>query len=459
MKPTERPNNQPLLYCMNFVHRRVTSKATVATLTEHARSTRKEIQLVQDRISSKIRSGATTTTNEAITLISVAAPLETTTNNHSPPSSISTTVQYTTTSTDNATTDIVLPYSDVILYHQHRSKLMALELQKEKETELLAAQLLPILQGVAKYSKEFQGWGHPKLSTNNILVSAISGAMTNTIYKCEFKADEAPTTTDEQVRNTATNGTVISATTAATTASHDNAQAVLVRLYGEGTESFFSREAELKVFSDLSALRYGAHALLCEFENGRCERFFTGSRPMSAVELTTEQWANTAMGKEVAVFHQLNMSQQSNIAVPTYEVVVDDFLKTVKHCYSGLLETSTTTWFAEEEGGEEGGEGHEENKHDTAAKGQQGQQLKSPEEKQWLQETIATTIPEWLKRVERSLLNGKNQAVLHSKQNIVFGHNDLQPGNVLVDRNNDITFIDFEYARYVPRGYDIINLW
>ena len=100
-----------------------------------------------------------------------------------------------------------------------------------------------------------------------------------------------------------------------------------------------------------------------------------------------------------------------------------------------------------------------ENKHDTAAKGQQGQQLKSPEEKQWLQETIATTIPEWLKRVERSLLNGKNQAVLHSKQNIVFGHNDLQPGNVLVDRNNDITFIDFEYARYVPRGYDIINLW
>ena len=85
--------------------------------------------------------------------------------------------------------------------------------------------------------------------------------------------------------------------------------------------------------------------------------------------------------------------------------------------------------------------------------------MKSPEEKQWLQETIATTIPGWLKRVERSLLNDKNQAVLHSKQNIVFGHNDLQPGNVLVDRNNDITFIDFEYARYVPRGYDIINLW
>ena len=50
--------------------------------------------------------------------------------------------------------------------------------------------------------------------------------------------------------------------------------------------------------------------------------------------------------------------------------------------------------------------------------------------------------------------------VVRSAQNVVFGHNDLQPGNVLVNETtHELTLIDFEYARSVPRGYDIINGW
>lgn len=49
---------------------------------------------------------------------------------------------------------------------------------------------------------------------------------------------------------------------------------------------------------------------------------------------------------------------------------------------------------------------------------------------------------------------------------VVFSHNDLLPGNILVlggkhtpDTDADITFIDFEYGMPAPRGFDIGNHW
>ncbi|CAO3616033.1 unnamed protein product [Cunninghamella blakesleeana] len=41
---------------------------------------------------------------------------------------------------------------------------------------------------------------------------------------------------------------------------------------------------------------------------------------------------------------------------------------------------------------------------------------------------------------------------------IVFAHNDLQYGNILrLHSNNELVAVDFEYAGYNPRGYDIAN--
>jgi choline/ethanolamine kinase len=46
---------------------------------------------------------------------------------------------------------------------------------------------------------------------------------------------------------------------------------------------------------------------------------------------------------------------------------------------------------------------------------------------------------------------------------IVFGHNDIQYGNVMLNESapeeKKIYLIDFEYSAYVPRGYDIGNHW
>ena len=41
---------------------------------------------------------------------------------------------------------------------------------------------------------------------------------------------------------------------------------------------------------------------------------------------------------------------------------------------------------------------------------------------------------------------------------VVFGHNDLLSGNVIVDpKEESVSFIDFEYANYTFRGFDIAN--
>jgi thiamine kinase-like enzyme len=44
------------------------------------------------------------------------------------------------------------------------------------------------------------------------------------------------------------------------------------------------------------------------------------------------------------------------------------------------------------------------------------------------------------------------------KHLMVFAHNDLQYGNVLLRKSDgNVTFVDFEYSGYNPRGYDIAN--
>jgi len=46
------------------------------------------------------------------------------------------------------------------------------------------------------------------------------------------------------------------------------------------------------------------------------------------------------------------------------------------------------------------------------------------------------------------------------REHVTFSHNDLLQGNVLINQeNNDVIFIDYEYAAYNFRGYDIGNMF
>ena len=184
------------------------------------------------------------------------------------------------------------------------------------------------------------------------------------------------------------------------------------------------------------------------------------------------------------MFHRLKVVEGN----PTYEEAVEIFLNTVRTCYHGLVTSAGHLWFPDEKKGEKLVVAVEEAKHQQ----QQGQSLSSPEQKKWLHDMIYVHIPQKLEEVETSLLSPDGAG---RKGLVVFGHNDLQPGNILIKANvrddddhddqivnqkedqeeedqeqeeeeqeeeqeeAQVTFIDFEYARSVPRGYDIANYW
>jgi choline/ethanolamine kinase len=413
---------------------RVHSKGSVATLTEQVRLCRKEYECASSSILQCLSD--TLVHHDPVILLDVA----TSSSSSSPPplstgdpTLINTIIQYqrdikSTLESSQETAVVALPSSVVDSFQHQRARLLDLRQQHTAAKIALSTDLLPILNNVASYAPEFQNWAKPDLQPKDISVSAISGAMTNVIYKCELLLD--PTNVSD------------SKTT------DPNAHAVLVRLYGEGTDAFFDRQEELKVFSSLAKFRYGSHALLCQFENGRCERFFQGSRPVTIQEMSAqENWINKSMGHEVAVFHRLPVFETK----PSYRQVVGDFLDSVRHCYGGLVKRSEIAWFQEKD----------------INNNKVGQPLRSEEIKQWLHHCIHQILPAKMAQVEASLY--QHESKYHA--NVVFGHNDLQPGNILIKDENlksnsdteenkrNVTFIDFEYARYVPRGYDIVNHW
>lgn len=90
-------------------------------------------------------------------------------------------------------------------------------------------------------------WHKKTLSISNLFVNRISGALTNSIYKIEYK--------DHQ----------------------QNLQlpALLLRVYGKNVDSIIDRELELEILIKLSAKRIGPK-LLGIFTNGRFEQFLEG---------------------------------------------------------------------------------------------------------------------------------------------------------------------------------------
>lgn len=90
-------------------------------------------------------------------------------------------------------------------------------------------------------------WHKRQLVVENMLVSRISGALTNLIYKIEYK----DTTLDFQPPS------------------------LLLRVYGKNVDSIIDRELELRILIKLSAKRIGPK-LLGIFSNGRFEQFLEG---------------------------------------------------------------------------------------------------------------------------------------------------------------------------------------
>lgn len=86
-------------------------------------------------------------------------------------------------------------------------------------------------------------WGDV-LDTSKLKAVHLSGAMTNVVYKITWPKN----------------------------ASENDERVVLVRIYGEGTDTFFDREEEIQTFESISAIGHGPR-LLARFPEGRVEEF------------------------------------------------------------------------------------------------------------------------------------------------------------------------------------------
>ncbi|KAG2502261.1 hypothetical protein JM18_009904 [Phytophthora kernoviae] len=173
---------------------------------------------------------------------------------------------------------------------------------------------------------------------------------------------------------------------------------VLVRVFGEGTESFFSRVEETRLFQLLSEQKIGVE-LLGQFANGRAEKLIKGTTYTSKRMRLPEE--SRTIAKQLRVFHELDIAIDRK---PTYISSIRRLLevarvKCVDDKFKGILDLK--------------------------------QYAKDVDE----MEKLLTAVP----------------------SPIVLSHNDLQYGNIMKNEAGEAVLIDFEYTSYNPRGYDLGN--
>ncbi|KAF4745049.1 hypothetical protein FOZ63_021400, partial [Perkinsus olseni] len=173
-------------------------------------------------------------------------------------------------------------------------------------------------------------------------------------------------------------------------------------------------KTENRVFSDLSSIGFGP-ALLGIFRNGRVEEFFTQLRPLGPLEMVTEKWT-PAIAQHL---RYLATAVVKGIGPPD----LWDRIRSYVAKGQELLTSSPED---------------EEDDFMTMLSTVEG-------EAKWLQSTIESH-----KSVDESPL-----------ETIVFCHNDLLSGNILVPKDDDgqssLRFIDYEYCAFNPAVADIAN--
>ncbi|EQC31309.1 hypothetical protein SDRG_10912 [Saprolegnia diclina VS20] len=208
------------------------------------------------------------------------------------------------------------------------------------------------------------GWANVAL--DDIAITHLSGAMTNVIFACE-----KPTPPNKKV---------------------------LLRVYGPGTDAFFSRGEETLVFQQLSEREMGV-GLLGEFGNGRFETMIDGAT-CTAADIR-DPLISTKIARKLRAFHDVNVD------IDCRPRILKNIHKLFRDAKSKVAASATIAVDFDAFG------------HDIATL-----------------ETMLAAVP----------------------SPIVFCHNDLQYGNIMLSsKTDDVVFIDFEYSHYNPRGYDLGN--
>lgn len=241
--------------------------------------------------------------------------------------------------------------------------------------DLLRQEMFHLLQGLL-----------PELTHGQIQdfhLKQLSGAMTNVVFYAQFMRTKNSSETSLTTRRTSFE--------------------VIVRLYGEGSESFIERQRELLIYQTLSKMPEMHLGLLACFPQGRVETFLRGT--VGTFADLRKPVVFTRIARALAMLHTFDLSHVIDARPHQLETKLQKFLGQIqeKGC-CGCTWISGTT----------------------------------------LESYVDTFV---------SLLAARP----HEDHHVVFCHGDLQYGNVMIQEDHEVALIDFEYSGYYPRAFDLAN--
>lgn len=204
----------------------------------------------------------------------------------------------------------------------------------------------------------------------------------------------------------------------------DDEETVLVRIYGKNTEIFIDRKKEIENFETLN--KYGfAPKLLAAFENGLAYEFSEGT-PLTKRDLHCDQvWPLIA--RKMAEMHKA--IKPHGTVEPMLWQKFDAFFQLMPLTFSDPV------------------------KQARYSRTQNAFKIFTFRNPIFRREKVLPTIAKLRKEYD-----DLRKSVEPIDSPLVFSHNDLLLGNILYDpKDNQITFIDYEYAAFNYQAYDIGN--
>jgi thiamine kinase-like enzyme len=289
--------------------------------------------------------------------------------------------------------------------------------------------VVDVILGITKLSKD-----------TNFKIEVLEGGLTNMLYRVEAK-------------------------------STDGADEYVVRIFGEGSNSFIDRRIENIVFSTLSKVGFCA-PFIGLFENGRVEGFISSGKAATKEDFATETIL-PHIAEVIGRMHTLHADIDHGIgiwpklhnmvALATGELLrmMDKEISNRNADISNTPDSEVTSgqqqlMLVVEDEDEDGG----------ASSSVTAEALVA--EAEWLQQS---TLAEIRRQQDLSASHSGEQRERLLARGALFGydsvlaHNDLTPGNVLLQSaaaeggGPPVTLIDFEYSSYNYRAFDLANFF
>ncbi|KAI3646244.1 hypothetical protein MP228_009172 [Amoeboaphelidium protococcarum] len=281
----------------------------------------------------------------------------------------------------------------------------------------IKCQLLAVLQDVLPSSAA--AVSAPSASVH---IKRMTGAMTNCMFLLTIDSSSASSSSSSQLQEDG-----------------DGEHKYLFRVYGEGSEKLFSRDRELKVLQTMSCLDIGPH-IIAKFANGRIEQFIQNYQMTSKDIRVSEN--NKDIAASMFEIHSLiglmplesdsDSSQSGVIRSASRARRALSTTSALKQVIHSELEPRLMDWFNQAV-------------------------LALP--------TLKEKYPQRWSDIEQCDIDRKQQLLslcinhIKSRQSpVVFCHCDSQYGNILRStETGQIVIIDYEYACYAYRGFDLAN--